>query len=60
MDDFLGFIADSNGALKLSKDLVSLLSLGGFKLTKFVSNVPNLENALTLKKYTQTTRQSTY
>ena len=42
MDDFLGSIADSNEALNLSKELVSLLSLRGSKLTKFNSNVPDL------------------
>ena len=46
MDDFLGSIADSNEALNLSKELVTLLSLGGFKLTKFVSNVPDLAEKL--------------
>ena len=34
MDDFLGSVADSNEELNLSKELVKLLSLGGFKLTK--------------------------
>ena len=42
MDDFLGSVADSNEALNLSKELVSLLSLGSFKLTKIVSHVPDL------------------
>ena len=46
MDDFLGSIADSNEELNLSKELVSLLSLGGFKLTKFFSNVPGLAEKL--------------
>ena len=47
MDDFSGYIADSNKALNLSKELVSLLSLGGFKLPKFViSNVPDLAENL--------------
>ena len=43
MDDFLGSIADSNEAVNLSKELVSLLSLGGFK---FVSNVRHLAEKL--------------
>ena len=42
MDDFLGSMADSKEALNLSKDFGCLLSLGSFKLTKFVSNVPDL------------------
>ena len=41
LDDFLGSVVDPNEALNLSKELVSLLSLGGFKVTKFVSNVPD-------------------
>ena len=42
MVEFLGSIADPNEALNLSKELVSLLSPEGFRLAKFVSNVPNL------------------
>ena len=33
-------------ALKLGRDLISLLKLGGFRLTKFVSNVPDVTTAL--------------
>ena len=33
-------------ALKRSKELVHPLHLGGFKLTKFVSNVPNLADRI--------------
>ena len=33
-------------ALNRSKELVHLLHLGGFKLTKFVSNVPNLADQI--------------
>ena len=32
--------------LKISKELVHLLRLGGFKLTKFVSNAPNLADQI--------------
>ena len=33
-------------AINRSKELVHLLNLGGFKLTKFVSNVPNLADRI--------------
>ena len=46
MDDFLGAIAGPNEALNLSKELVSLLGLGGFRLIKFGSNVPDLAEKL--------------
>ena len=46
MDDFLGSIADPNEALNLSKESVSLLSLRGFRLTKLVSNLPDLAEKL--------------
>ena len=42
MDDYLDSVESTERALKRSKELVHLLHLGGFKLTKFVSNVPNL------------------
>ena len=42
MDDYLSSVESPERALKRSKELVHLLHLGGFKLTKFVSNVPNL------------------
>ena len=42
MDDYLDSIESPDEALKRSRDLVKLLSKGGFKLTKFISNVPNL------------------
>ena len=46
MNDFLGSIADPNEALNLSEELISLLSLRGFRLTKFASNVPDLAEKL--------------
>ncbi|XP_075255010.1 uncharacterized protein LOC142346831 [Convolutriloba macropyga] len=42
MDDDLDSIESPDEALKRSRDLVKLLSKGGFKLTKFTSNVPGL------------------
>ena len=42
MYDYLDSVESPERALKISKELVYLLQLGGFKLTKFVSNVPNL------------------
>ena len=42
MDNYLDSVESPERALKRSKELVHLLHLGGFKLTKFVSNVPNL------------------
>ena len=38
MDDYL----DSFACPDKSQELVKMLKLGGFKLTKFISNVPNL------------------
>ena len=42
MDDYLDSVESPERALKRLKELVHLLYLGRFKLTKFVSNVPNL------------------
>ena len=42
LDDYLDSAESPERALKRSKELVHLLHLGGFQLTKFVSNVPNL------------------
>ena len=41
-DDYLGSVKNPETALMLSRSLVELLKLGGFNLTKFISNVPNL------------------
>ena len=46
MDDYLDSIDCPDKALELCKELVKMLKLGGFKLTKFVSNVPGLAKAL--------------
>ena len=46
MDDYLDSVESPERALKRSKELVHLLHLGGFKLTKFVSNVPNLADRI--------------
>ena len=42
MEDYLDSMESPERALKRSKQSVHLLHLDGFKLTKFVSNVPNL------------------
>ena len=46
MDDYLDSVQSPERALERSKELVHLLHLGGFKLTKFVSNVPNLADQI--------------
>ena len=46
MDDYLDSVESPERAIKRSKELVQLLHLGGFKLTKFVSNVPNLADRI--------------
>ena len=50
MDDYLGSVKNPETALMLSRSLVELLKLGGFNLTKFISNVPNLSSKLNLPK----------
>ena len=42
MDDYLGSVKNPETALTLIRSLVKLLNLGGFILTKFISNIPNL------------------
>ena len=44
MDDYLESSPTVNEATKKAQDLVEMLAKGGFKLTKFVSNVPSLVN----------------
>ena len=46
MDDYLDLFPEPEQALKLCNDLVELLKLGGFKLTKFVSNVKEIQKKL--------------
>ena len=42
MDDYLESSPTANEASYKAKDLLQMLALGGFKLTKFVSNVPSI------------------
>ena len=42
MDDYFGSVKNPETASTLSRSLVELLKFGGFYLTKFISNVPNL------------------
>ena len=42
MDDYLESSPTAEEATQKAEDLVKLLSLGGFKLTKFLSNVPTI------------------
>ena len=42
MNDYLDLLESAERALNRSLELVYLLHLGGFRLTKFVSGVPNL------------------
>ena len=42
MDDYLDSLESPEKTINRSKELVHLLHLGGFKLTKFVSNIPDL------------------
>ena len=46
MDDLLISVQSENEAFNLSKLLVTMLKLGGFKLTKFVSNPHEFSNEL--------------
>ena len=46
MDDYLGSVKNPETALMINRSLVELLKLGGFNLTKFISNVPNLFSKL--------------
>ena len=46
MDDYLDSVESPEKAINRSKELVHLLHHGGFKLTKFVSNVPNLTDRI--------------
>ena len=46
MGDYFESVEMPERALNRSKELVHLLHLGGFKLTKFVSNLPNLADQI--------------
>ena len=45
-DDYLDSFENVTHAIKISRDLVSLLKLGGFNLTKFVSNADEITSAM--------------
>ena len=42
MDDLLSSKPNSNGAANLAKQLISLLATEGFRLTKWMSNIPKV------------------
>ena len=46
MDDYLDSVECPETALKLSQELIEMLKLGDFKLTKFISNVNDLSETL--------------
>ena len=46
MEDYLDSFENVTHAIKISRDLVSLLKLGGFNLTKFVSNADEITSAM--------------
>ena len=46
MDDYLDSFQNRDDPLRLGRDIVSLPKLGGFHITKFVSNVPDVTTAL--------------
>ena len=46
MDDYLDLLENVTHATKISRDLVSLLKLGGFNLTKIVSNADEITLAM--------------
>ena len=46
MDDYLDSVESTEKAIYRPKELVYLLHISGFKLTKFVSNVPNLADRI--------------
>ena len=46
MDTYLDSFEEPNVAFKMSQELITLLALGGFKLTKFISNVTKIDNEL--------------
>ena len=46
MDDYLDSVESPERALIRSKELVHLVNLDGFKLTKFVSNVPDMADRI--------------
>ena len=55
MDDYLESSPTANEVSNKAKNLVKMLALGGFKLTKFVSNVPSIPNEVEPKSDNRTT-----
>ena len=45
-NDYLDSFENVTHAIKISRDLVSLLRMGGFNLTKFVSNADEITSAM--------------
>ena len=45
-NDYLDSFENVTHAIKISRDLVSLLKMGGFNLTKFVSNADEITSAM--------------
>ena len=46
MDDYLDSVERPETASKLSQELIEMLKLGGFNLTKFISNVNDFSETL--------------
>ena len=57
MDDYLESSPTANEASNKAKDLVKMLAIGGFKLTKFVSNVPSIPIEVDPNRDTRTTEE---
>ena len=57
MDDYLESSPTADEASNKAKDLVKMLALGGFKLTKFVSNVPSIPIEVDPNSDTRTTEE---
>ena len=57
MDDYLESSPTAIEASNKAKDLVKMLALGGFKLTKFVSNVPSIPIEVDPNSDTRTTEE---
>ena len=46
MNDYLDSFVDPDVAFKTSQELITLLALGGFNLTKFIKNVTKFNKEL--------------
>ena len=57
MDDYLDSMESPIIVQKISRDLIELLNRGGFKLTKFISNVPGLLEELEDKSVEQVPKE---